>query len=41
VGFVSGDGEIVQRHRETGSSALEIGGDGDGAGVGVAVESWP
>lgn len=40
-GFVGGDGEIVQRHREIGSSAREIGGDEDGAGVAEAVVSWP
>ena len=41
VGVVSGHGEIVRRHRETGLSAREIGGDGDDAGVVGAVVSWP
>lgn len=41
VGVVSDYGEIVRRHRETGLSAREIGGDVDDAGVGEAVVSWP
>ena len=41
VVVVSGHGEIVRRHRETGLSAREIGGDGDDAGVVEAVVNWP
>lgn len=41
VGVVSDYGEIVRRHRETGLSAREIGGDEDDADVGEAVVSWP
>src|SRR6266850_4903203 len=34
-------GEIGRKHRETGSSVREIGGDEGGAGAAVAVVSWP
>lgn len=40
-GDIAVGGEIVRRHRETGLSALGIGGDEGGAGVEEAVASEP